>query len=146
MTLDVIFIWVEREPMAERKVSTSIAALVLLLLSMANVPTIASGACCETPQQAWASLLAAMRSGDLSEVQRLTTSRGYSSLRTADPKESPRVLFHRLSTGWGKWAVRWKDVQDQRATAMMGPELKEHGLEFVRTAVGWRLDHWSAGE
>jgi hypothetical protein len=37
-------------------------------------------------------------------------------------------------------------MTDDHATAVMGPEVKEHTLEFIRTAQGWRLDEWKPGE
>ncbi len=42
--------------------------------------------------------------------------------------------------------MRFSRKADDAASALMGPEVKEHGLEFVKTKDGWKLDQWLPGQ
>lgn len=103
---------------------------------------------------AWTSLLAAMRAGDDVAIARWTTPAGLASLRAGVHGEPEHTAFARWGAGWAKWELRWKLKSGDRATAALGPEAKEHGLEFVRTPTGdgatgdggWKLERWSPGE
>jgi hypothetical protein len=98
-----------------------------------------------TAEDAWNALLAAMQDGRMSEMGNLITERGLASLqaRAAGEKEA---AFRRWGAIWAKWPLHWRTMTDDHATAVMGPEVKEHTLEFIRTAQGWRLDEWKPGE
>lgn len=99
-----------------------------------------------TPELAFHGLLAAMTANDLPGVQRLTTEKGLASL-DAGRAGSPRSeVFPRWGKAWAGWAVRWKERDGAHARARLGPEVKEHGLDFVKTDQGWKLDRWSPGE
>lgn len=99
-----------------------------------------------TPEAAWARLLSAMTAGDMVAVARLTTAAGLASL-DARRGTSPRAdAFPGWAKAWSKWEVRWKTRDADRATARLGPEIKEHGLELVRVDGGWKLDRWMPGE
>jgi hypothetical protein len=95
--------------------------------------------------ETWSGLLSAMQAGKMSEVQDFTTERGLASLQAGVRDESQGVAFRRLGAIRARWPLRWRTMTDDHATAVMGPEVKEHGLEFVRYAQGWRLDKWTPG-
>jgi hypothetical protein len=99
-----------------------------------------------TPLDAWQALLAAMRAGDLPAITRLTTAAGLASLRRAVHDEPELDRFKGLGKAWSTFEVRWKTRTAERAQAAMGPQVKEHGLQFVRSGGEWRLDRWSPGE
>ena len=94
----------------------------------------------------WPIVLAALRAGDATILAKWTTPAGLASLRAGVHGEPEQVAFKRWGEGWSKWELRWKQSAPDRASASMGPEVKEHGLEFVRTPDGWKLDRWSPGE
>ncbi|MHC5056926.1 MAG: M56 family metallopeptidase [Planctomycetota bacterium] len=100
----------------------------------------------QSPQQAFSLLLAAMREGNVSWIKRLTTDRGMESLQAGVGDEDKATVFKRWGRGWSQWEVRWVSITEDRATAHLGPEVKEHGLIFVRTETGWQLDRWTPGE
>lgn len=106
----------------------------------------ASAVAAGSVEQAWTSLLAAMRAGDDAAIAKWTTPAGLASLRAGVHGEPEHTAFARWGEGWSKWEVRWKQKTGERATASLGPEAKEHGLELVRSPDGWKLDRWSPGE
>jgi len=97
-------------------------------------------------EDAWTSLLAAMRAGDDAAIAKWTTPAGLASLRAGVHGEPEHTAFARWGAGWAKWEVRFKQKTPDRATASLGPEVKEHGLDFVHTPDGWKLERWSPGE
>lgn len=99
-----------------------------------------------SPEEAWLGLLTAMRAGDESAMARFATSGGIASLEAGARGEAKATAFRRWGEGWSKWSIRWKARAADRANAMLGPEAKEHGLDFARTPEGWKLDRWSPGE
>lgn len=100
----------------------------------------------QTPETAWSRLLSAMLSGDLAAVERLTTGKGLASLDAGRGSRPRSEAFPGWAKAWSKWEVRWKSRDDTRATARLGPEVKEHGLEFAKVDGGWKLDRWMPGE
>jgi hypothetical protein len=100
----------------------------------------------DRPEDAWQALLAAMRAGDLAAMSRLTTTGGMASLKRGVQAEPEVARFKSLGKSWSSFEVRWKTRTAERAEAWMGPQVKEHGLVFVRTGGEWRLDRWSPGE
>lgn len=99
-----------------------------------------------SPEEAWTRLLAAMRDGDDEAIARLTTAAGLASLEHGVIDEPRATAYARWGAGWAKWSIRWRTRTADRAEAALGPEPKEHGLRFVRTAEGWKLDRWTPGE
>lgn len=97
-------------------------------------------------EDAWKQLLAAMRAGDDAGIARYATIDGIKSLAAGAGTEDKHVAFARWGKGWSEWEVRWKKRDNDRAEAALGPEAKEHGLVFVRTSEGWKLDKWLPGE
>ena len=105
----------------------------------------ASEECARSSDEAWRALLAGMRAADDAAIARCTTPRGLASLRAGVRQEDEHVVFERWGRGWAAWEVRWRSVTAERATAALGPEAKEHGLVFLRTATGWSLDQGTPG-
>ncbi len=97
------------------------------------------------PEKAWADLLDALMRKDEPAIVKLTTKNGLDSLRQGHGADWLDAVAG-YAKGWSKWEVRWKKRSDTRAEAVMGPEVKEHGLLFVRDADGWKLEKWSPGE
>jgi hypothetical protein len=87
-----------------------------------------------------------MRAGDEAAMARFATNGGIASLEAGVRGEAKAAAFRRLGEGWSTWSIRWKARAGDRASAMLGPEAKEHGLDFARTPEGWKLDRWSPGE
>ena len=99
-----------------------------------------------TAEDAWRAVLAALSAGDDQGLARAATPAGIASLEKGVSGEDKHVAFARWGKGWGAWEVRWKKRDADRAEASLGPEAKEHGLVFVRTPDGWKLDRWMPGE
>lgn len=87
-----------------------------------------------------------MRGGDSVAIAQLTTPAGLASLRAGVHGEPEYVAFARWGKGWAEWEVRWKPESNGKIEAALGPEVKEHGLSFVKTPEGWKLDRWMPGE
>jgi hypothetical protein len=87
-----------------------------------------------------------LSAGDDVALARAATPAGIASLEKGVSGEDKHVAFARWGKGWAAWEVRWKKRDEGRAEASLGPEAKEHGLEFVRTPEGWKLDRWMPGE
>lgn len=102
----------------------------------------------ESVEQAWTKLLEAMRAGDDAAIERYTTANGRASLEKALHGEDKHVAYARWGKGWAAWETRWKSRTNDRAEAVMGPEVKEHGLSFILepSANVWKLERWSPGE
>jgi hypothetical protein len=104
-----------------------------------------------SPEEAWRKLLAAMRAGDEAAIASHATSAGVASLEAGAQEGAPpvakKVAFARLGEALESWEVRWNGSErGDRAEAALGPTSKEHGLAFVRTAEGWKLDRWTRGD
>jgi hypothetical protein len=99
-----------------------------------------------SPEDAWRELCAAMRDGR--PVEPFATRAGIDSLEAQVRGEPRATAFARWGAGWGspQWEVRWRSRESDRAEAFAGPEAKEHGLSFVRTPEGWKLDRWLPGQ
>jgi hypothetical protein len=91
-------------------------------------------------------LLTAMRSTDESAMARFATNGRIASLEAGVRGEAKATAFRRWGEGWSKWSIRWKARAADRASAMLGPEAKEHSPDFTPTPEGWKLDRWSPGE
>lgn len=100
----------------------------------------------DTPEAAWDRLLAAMRGGDEPAIARYTTPAGLASLEKRVIDEPRKVAFARWGKGWAAWEVRWKKKTATEAEASLGPEVKEHGLSFVKVDGSWKLNRWMPGE
>jgi hypothetical protein len=98
-----------------------------------------------SPAAAWANVLAAMQSGDKDLLIQATTARGLKSLAV---EGWPRAREEMRSCGlaWTRWEFRLISQTETTARANLGPQVKEHGLEFVKTEAGWKLDLWTPGE
>ena len=124
----------------------SLLASAMLLLSTAGCTGTKVEAPSASPQESFASLLVAMRDGDLAGVEELTTDRGMHSLLAGVGDEDKIAVFKRWGQGWSSWELRWQTPTEERATANLGPEPKEQWLDFIRTEGGWKLDRWVPGE
>jgi len=99
-----------------------------------------------SPRAAWKAVLDAMAAEDIEALKSLTTDKGFTSLtRTARGKILTSKDLQSLARAWGRFEVRWKKPGSSSATALMGPEPKEHGLFFKRIGDGWKLDEWRPG-
>ncbi len=110
----------------------------------ARSPLVTPGAA--SPEEAWRELCAAMRDGR--PVEPFATSAGIESLEAQVRGEPRATAFARWGASWSspQWEVRWRSRGGSRAEAVAGPESKEHGLVFVRTPDGWKLNRWVPGE
>ncbi len=136
----------------------AVVALVSAGCARSEPPPNGTPACCvssasakpktgaASAEDAWKQLLAAMRAGDDAGIARSATVDGIGSLARGAGTEDKHVAFARWGKGWSEWEVRWKKRDADRAEAALGPEAKEHGLVFVRTSEGWKLDRWMPGE
>lgn len=96
------------------------------------------------PEEAWRSLLSALRSGRPSAVQRVCTASGWVSLRRAlgsDPDAMTRV-----AEAWDSSPIRWVHTDERVAEGRRGPEVKEQAFRFVKSETEWQLDEFSPGE
>jgi hypothetical protein len=133
------------QPEDSRMTHTSRALPLLVLLLLLGCQSALPKARHRSLDETWSGLLSAMQAGRVSEVQDFTTERGLVSLQARVGDKTQAVAFRRWGAIWARWPLRWRTIADDHATAVMGPEVKEHGLEFVRTAQGWRLDQWTPG-
>lgn len=97
-------------------------------------------------EDGWSSLLLALQTGDDAGIAKHTTPAGLASLRAGVHDEPEKTAFARWGKLWAKWETRWKQKSDDKAHAVMGPEVKEAGLDFVKVDGVWKLDRWSPGE
>ena len=100
----------------------------------------------DSAESCWTRLLVAMRAGDDATIAILTTANGRASLEKGVSGEDKHVAYARWGKGWAAWEIRWTKRSDDRAEASLGPEVKEHGLIFVRESGAWKLDRWTPGE
>ena len=100
----------------------------------------------DAPEATWSKLLAAMSAGDDEAIKRHTTADGLKSLEHGAGTEDKHTAFARWGKGWSAWEVRWTKRTPDRVEASLGPEVKEHGLVFVRVDGVWKLDRWTPGE
>jgi hypothetical protein len=98
-----------------------------------------------TPQKAWSAVIQAAQSGEVNEVKKVTTERGFASLTESIADKDLTARLSQRAKYWQKSEVRWKEQNDQRARASEGPPIKEGSLIFVRTEHGWKLDFWGKG-
>lgn len=87
-----------------------------------------------------------MRAGDDAAIANLTTTNGRASLEKGVRGEDKHVAYARWGKGCAAWEIRWTKRESDRAEASLGPEVKEHGLTFVREKGVWKLDRWMPGE
>lgn len=128
-------------PSAALTVTLPVAPSASPSTSASAAPRVSGAA---TPEAAWRGLLAAMRDG--SAIEPWATSRGVASLEAGARGEPTKTAYARWGKGWQAWEVRWTTRDADAAHANLGPEVKEHGLDFVRTPDGWKLDRWQPGE
>jgi hypothetical protein len=95
----------------------------------------------------WSELLRAMAARNEKRVRQLTTRAGFDSLEKDAEGEDRMKAFERRGKVLQKWETRWQpsDARD-RVECLLGPEEKEQGLVFKKTAEGWKLDQWTPGE
>lgn len=99
-----------------------------------------------TPQKSWESVIEALKSGDIREVKSVATLNGFGSLAKLIGQQSPSERLPEIGKAWERMEIRWQEQAPKNARALLGPKIKEQGLEFVRTKQGWKLDRWSPGE
>ena len=100
----------------------------------------------ETPEAAWKGLLAAMQAGDDLALARFATPNGIASLDARVTDEPRHTAFRRWGKGWAAWEIRFRKRTADRAEAVLGPEVKEHGLVFVRAEGTWKFERWTPGD
>ena len=122
-------------------------------------------AVCSTPNEAFISLTAAMIEGRLLRVDLITSRRARDSLESGlgssmppgsklnglrdkrSDKATDRAEFYSgIGKSWARERVEWGIPQDDSAKALVGGQLKQQTLVFVRTSVGWVLDEWAPGQ
>lgn len=91
-------------------------------------------------KNAWRDLLTALRSGDESRIQKLSTRNGFLYLSMNE------AGYKKIAQRWSGVDLRWKFVTDSTAWAAYGPALKEPGIGFVKVDGAWKFDHVTAGE
>lgn len=99
-----------------------------------------------TPEEAWSGVLAALQAHDAAALSRYATAHGIASLEKGAVGEPKKTAFARWSKAWAAWEIRWIKREPGRAEARVGPQAKEHGLVFVKTDSGWKLERWAPGD
>lgn len=100
-----------------------------------------------SPEAAWQAVLTAMQAGDKTALAKATTEKGCKSIMMSrQGQEITPQDMQSYGRAWAKWPLRFTRKTDDAAAANMGPEVREHGLEFVRTKEGWKLDQWMPGQ
>jgi len=112
----------------------------------AEAPSPQTSVAALTPEEAWSGVLAALQAGDDVALARYATADGIASLEKRVVGEPKKTAFARWGKGWSAWEIRWTKREPARAEANLGPQVKEHGLVFVKTDAGWKLDRWTPGE
>jgi hypothetical protein len=98
------------------------------------------------PQHAWETVLRAMQAGDKTALAQACTDRGYQSIvKGHRAQEISNDDLRALGKSWAKWEMRFTSQTADAAQANMGPADKEHGLKFIKTPDGWKLDQWLPG-
>ena len=98
------------------------------------------------PNAVWDGVLRAMQTGDKMALAKVTTEKGFKSITIRQGKGITADDMRSYGQGWAKWPLRFTRKTDEVAHAKMGPEVKEHGLDFLKTAEGWKLGQWMPGE
>lgn len=96
--------------------------------------------------EAWKAVLTALQAGDPQALAKATTEKGYRSIMGEDGKALTPKDMQSRGQAWGAWTLRFYRATDEAAHAYMGPQVKESGLDFIKTADGWKLDQWMPGE
>lgn len=92
-----------------------------------------------TPQSSWQSVIKALQSGDVREVKSVTTPKGFKSIAQLAGGKNLSERLSEIGESWQAMEIRWQEQVSQSARALLGPEIKEQGLDFVRTKQGWKL-------
>lgn len=96
---------------------------------------------------AWQAVLTAMQAGNKTALTKVTTEKGHKSIiMSRRGQEITPQDMQSYGRAWAKWPLRFTRRTEDVASTHMGPEVKEHGLEFVRTKEGWKLDQWLPGQ
>ena len=122
------------------------AGILFVIAAISGCTTTPIDSTASSPGGTFARLLVAMQDGSPVSVSELTTSGGMKSLMVGVGEEDPAVVFKRWGGGWSNWDVRWQRRDAHSALAYIGPDSKEHSIEFVLTEAGWKLSKWTPGE
>jgi hypothetical protein len=96
--------------------------------------------------QAWKKLLDAMAGRDEKRIRELTTPAGFEALKKGFGNQDLMHVFERMGKYWQECETRWRHLDGpDRVECSVGPEEKEHGFVFKKTAEGWKLDEWYPG-
>jgi len=96
-------------------------------------------------EKVWQGFLSAMQSGNEEEIKSFVTERGFESLGERIEPSERKNRFRIYGEGWSRWDIKWIEVSDEKAMAIVGAEFKKHGFEFIRTKDGWKLDRFMPG-
>jgi hypothetical protein len=100
-----------------------------------------------TPDAAWQAVTRVMQAGDKEALAKVCTAKGYQSIvKGLRAQEASADDLRTWATAWSKWPLRFQSQTATAAEARFGSELKEHGVWFLQTADGWKLDQWLSGE
>jgi len=96
---------------------------------------------------AWREVLLAMQAGDKDALAKACTEKGYQSIvKGIRAQEATADQLKGWAQAWSKWPLR---IQSQTTTSLevrFGSNIKEHGVSFLKTDDGWKLDQWLPGE
>jgi hypothetical protein len=99
------------------------------------------------PQHAWETVLRAIQAGDKEALARACTAKGYQSIvKGHRAQEATPDDLKAWGKSWSGQAFRFTSETAETATASFGNEVKSHGVSFLKTADGWKLDGWRPGE
>jgi hypothetical protein len=99
------------------------------------------------PQHAWETVLRAMQAGDKEALALACTAKGYQSIvKGQRTHEATPNDLKAWGKSWSGQAFRFTSETAETATASFGNEVKSHGLSFLKTADGWKLDLWAPGK
>ncbi len=97
-------------------------------------------------EAAWQKVLATLQAGDKKALGAVATAKGLQSLIGEKGDALTAQQMQAREQVWAKWPLRWVKKSETTVNATMGPEAKEHGLEFVKTSEGWKFNEWTPGE
>ena len=102
-----------------------------------------------TPKEAFDLLLIAMKKNDSASMKALCSADSFRAFENSVPPDTDKSeWFAGVARTWGqmtwRWVVRESDSKTQHI--LLGPEIKETSLTFVRVSDGWILEDWKPGD
>ena len=129
---------------------SSIVTLALLLFAAVSFvfvqrPSRTFAQDLSTPELAFQSLVAALKSSDSDALKAVATPTGISSLQESAQHDAFKEGFDDLGEELEEAATTWDPITDEIYVAKACIEGRVHKMEFTREEPGWMLYHWQLG-